>query len=106
MRTLTNSVVTALVAAGSALWITPTAFGAGAPVRCLGTPATIIGTSGDDHLVGTRSADVIVGGAGVDEIDGAGGNDLICEGPTPRALDIEGHPRSSLLVGGPGNDVL
>jgi hypothetical protein len=46
--------------------------------RCVREPATMVGTSGDDHLTGTAGDDVIDSGAGNDTITGAGGNDLIC----------------------------
>ncbi|MGY2703329.1 calcium-binding protein [Nocardioides sp. HB32] len=75
-------------------------------MTCHGKPATITGTTGDDVLVGTPGPDVIVGGSGIDQIAGAGGDDLICEGPTPFALDDEDYPRYSFINGDAGNDVL
>jgi Ca2+-binding RTX toxin-like protein len=62
---------------------------------CGGSPATIVGTQGDDNLQGTEGDDVIDGLGGNDTIDGGGGNDLICGGL--------GDDR---LIGGPGDDLL
>ena len=59
------------------------------------TPATIVGTQGNDALTGMAGRDVIAGLGGDDTIDGAGGNDLICGG--------DGNDR---LSGGSGEDVL
>jgi Ca2+-binding RTX toxin-like protein len=47
---------------------------------CLGQPATIVGTDGNDTITGTDEDDVIVGLAGDDQILGNGGWDLICGG--------------------------
>jgi Ca2+-binding RTX toxin-like protein len=59
------------------------------------TPATIVGTQGNDMLTGTPARDVIAGLGGDDVIDGGGGNDLICGG--------DGNDRIS---GGAGEDVI
>ena len=59
------------------------------------TPATIVGTQGNDTLIGTAGRDVIAGLGGDDVIDGGGGNDLICGG--------DGNDQ---LFGGAGEDVL
>ena len=40
--------------------------------RCLGRPATIVGTRRSDRIRGTRGSDVIVGGPGADRISGLG----------------------------------
>ena len=40
-----------------------------------GTPATIVGTAGNDVINGTAGNDVIVAGAGNDTINGSGGDD-------------------------------
>ena len=48
---------------------------------CLGRPATLIGTPGDDRLEGGPGADVLRGRGGSDRIIGAGGNDRLCGGP-------------------------
>ena len=47
---------------------------------CFGVAATIVGTSGRDHLTGTPDRDVIAGLGGRDVIDGRGGDDVICGG--------------------------
>jgi Ca2+-binding RTX toxin-like protein len=74
-----------------------------APV-CLGAPATIVGTPGNDVFRGTPGNDVIGGLAGHDVIDGRGGNDLICGGPGNDVIHAgAGNDRVS---GGGGNDVL
>ena len=70
--------------AGAVLVISPLAVyasPAGAQVpTCLGLPATIIGTAGNDILNGTPGDDVIMGLGGDDTISGLGGNDTICGG--------------------------
>lgn len=48
--------------------------------RCLGHPATIVGTQGPDVLIGTPHRDVIAGLGGADTIRGLGGPDIICGG--------------------------
>jgi uncharacterized delta-60 repeat protein len=48
--------------------------------RCLGHPATIVGTQGADTIVGTPHRDVIAGLGGADTIRGLGGPDVICGG--------------------------
>ncbi|HEY0398453.1 MAG TPA: hypothetical protein VGF00_08705, partial [Acidimicrobiia bacterium] len=63
--------------AGAALVIGPIAVcstPAGAQVpTCLGLPATIVGTMGNDVLNGTPGNDVIIGLGGDDTINGLGG---------------------------------
>lgn len=61
--------------------------------RCLGRPATIVGTRRRDVLVGTPRRDVIAGLGGDDKIRGRGGNDLIC-----------GGSGRDLILGGPGRN--
>jgi hypothetical protein len=48
---------------------------------CLGRPATLIGTPGDDRLEGGAGPDVLKGRGGDDRIIGAGGADRLCGGP-------------------------
>jgi Ca2+-binding RTX toxin-like protein len=45
---------------------------------CLGLPATIVGTSGNDRITGTNHADAIVARGGDDTIDARDGNDVVC----------------------------
>jgi len=59
------------------------------------TPATIVGSNGNDTIAGTPGRDVIAGLGGDDTIDGGGGNDLICGG--------DGNDR---IAGGAGEDVI
>ncbi len=100
----------AIVLAAAGLPI-PTARAATA--ECLGEPATIVGTSGDDVLVGTQGRDVILARGGDDVIRGLGGRDLICAGPghdfvlAGRGDDIvQGGLGRDTLYGGPGDDIL
>jgi len=48
--------------------------------RCMGKPATIVGTAQRDVLKGTRKRDVIVARGGNDKILAFAGNDLVCAG--------------------------
>ncbi|GAA0624285.1 hypothetical protein GCM10009547_29240 [Sporichthya brevicatena] len=82
---------------------TPPKARASKPVpRCLGRPATIVGTAGPDRIRGTKRADVIVGLGGADRIEGRGGADLICGG---RGNDILiGGGGDDVILGGPGRD--
>jgi Ca2+-binding RTX toxin-like protein len=59
------------------------------------TPATILGSNGNDTINGTPGRDVIAGLGGDDTIEGAGGDDLICGG--------DGNDR---IAGGAGEDVI
>ncbi len=72
--------------------------------RCLGRPATIVGTAGADRIRGTRRSDVIVGRGGADRIEGRGGADLICGGGGNDTLI--GGAGDDVLVGGAGRDRL
>ncbi len=103
---------------------TVTSFDASAPLgpSCNGHQATIIGTSGNDHLRGTAGPDVIVGLGGHDVIDGLAGNDIICGGlgndlirsgwGNDRAFGgsgqdiIRGANGNDMLHGGNGRDTL
>jgi len=79
-------------------------FAAAQQVTCLGQPATIVGTAGDDVLNGTSGDDVIAGLAGNDVIRGEGGNDRICGGTGNDTL--EGGAGRDRLSGGGGTDTL
>jgi RTX calcium-binding nonapeptide repeat (4 copies) len=89
---------------------------------CLGEPATIVGTEGNDTLVGTPGRDVIValGGndtvqalGGDDTVQALGGDDKVCGGDGNDQLngtegndDIDGGAGDDILRGGDGNDQL
>ena len=62
-------------------------------LTCMGMPATIVGTEGDDMLRGTPGNDVILGLGGNDRIYGLDGNDILC-----------GGDGNDLIFGGPGHD--
>jgi Ca2+-binding RTX toxin-like protein len=74
------------------------------PALCLGRPATIVGTNGNDTIVGTNGVDVILGLGGDDDIRGLGGNDLICGGGGNDR--VRGGNGSDRIAGGSGNDVV
>lgn len=69
---------------------------------CRGTPATIIGTDGDDVITGTPGNDVILAGKGNDTVDGGAGNDLVCAGEGNDTLI--GRDGDDTLDGGSGTD--
>ena len=71
---------------------------------CLGVPATVIGTPGDDRLVGTKDTDSIVGLGGNDRIIGGGGRDIICGGPGDDLITTGRGPDK--IAGGSGDDKL
>lgn len=51
------------------------------PATCIGQPATIVGTDGDDVLKGTTGPDVVSLGDGNDRFNDKGGDDIVCGGP-------------------------
>ncbi len=72
--------------------------------RCLGRPATHVGTGDDDVLRGTSEADVFVGLAGDDRLLGRDGDDLFCGG---RGADlVRGGAGTDGADGEGGNDEL
>jgi VCBS repeat-containing protein len=71
---------------------------------CLGVPATIVGTPGDDRLRGTPHTDSIVGLGGDDRIIGGGGLDVICGGAGDDLMTTGKGPDK--ISGGPGDDRL
>jgi uncharacterized delta-60 repeat protein len=91
----------------------PAGAATGAPPRCAGRPATIVGTPRRDVLRGTRRADVIEARGGDDVVLAGVGRDLVCggsgrdrllgQGGADRLLGQGGRDR---LLGGPGADVL
>ncbi len=85
----------------------------GPPPVCFTTPATIVGTTGNDVLNGTAGNDVIVAGAGNDTINGNGGDDTICGDAGNDTINggdgndfVLGGSGSDRILGGNGNDYL
>ncbi len=81
-------------AASSPITIIPAAF-AQITTDCLGEPATIVGTEGNDNLVETPERDVIAALGGNDTVQALGGDDNVC-----------GGDGNDLLRSGDGNDFL
>ncbi|CAA9373181.1 MAG: Alkaline phosphatase [uncultured Nocardioidaceae bacterium] len=72
--------------------------------RCLGQPATIVGSADMDELVGTPGRDVVVSRGGDDFIDTGAGKDLVCSGDDFDNVRLgRGHDRA---LGGEGDDSL
>lgn len=71
-------------------------------LSCLGEPATIEGTPGDDVLRGTHGHDVIAGVSGDDAIFGLGGDDYICGGEGDDQIEAAGG--DDFVFGGAGHD--
>ena len=67
-----------------------------------GTPATSVGTGGDDTLIGTPGNDTLDGLAGNDSISGLAGDDSLRGGDGNDTL--EGGDGTDTLEGGLGND--
>ena len=63
--------------------------------QCLGRPATILGTAGDDVITGTGGNDVIVTFGGDDVVDAKGGKDR-----------IDGGWGADVLIGDSGPDII
>jgi Ca2+-binding RTX toxin-like protein len=83
------AVATAALAATAALVVGVSASAASTPwPTCLGEPATIVGTDGNDTIAGTSGDDVIAS---------LGGDDVITSG---------GSSDTDLICGGDGNDTL
>lgn len=76
---------------------------AGAPARCNGFRASIVGTARADVIRGTPQDDVIVGLGGADVINGRGGDDTICGGRGSDRL-IGGSGNFDVVLGEGGND--
>ena len=73
-------------------------------LRCQGSVATIVGSTGPDIIEGTSGDDVIVAGPGNDIIDAQGGDDLVCAGGGRDT--VAGGPGDDFLAGGRGRDTL
>lgn len=69
---------------------------------CLGEPATIVRTEGNDTLVGTPGRDVIVALGGNDTVQALGGDDKVCGGDGNDFLD--GGTGTDEGDGGPGSN--
>ncbi|MGE5199524.1 MAG: hypothetical protein ACM3H9_07770 [Rhodospirillaceae bacterium] len=82
----------------------PAAGASRAGAACDGTPATIVGTNGNDTLNGTPGPDVIASLGGDDLVRGAGGNDVICGGGGDDVLLAGGG--ADRVNGGPGFDIV
>jgi glycerophosphoryl diester phosphodiesterase len=96
--------VAAVLSAATALaLLSPCSADVAAP-RCLGRPATIVGTSGAETLVGTDGPDVIVGQDGNDVIAGRGGADRVCAGGGDDVA--RGGGGADVLFGEAGHDDL
>jgi Ca2+-binding RTX toxin-like protein len=74
----------------AALGATASAGGADYPT-CLGEPATIVGTDGNDTIRGTDGDDVIAALGGDDTVIGGGGFDMVCGGDGNDTLDRDGR---------------
>jgi len=71
---------------------------------CLGVPATIVGTSGNDVIHGTAGPDVVYAGRGDDVIDSRGGDDIVCGAHGNDTIDAGGD--RDRVDGGYANDVV
>jgi uncharacterized repeat protein (TIGR01451 family) len=80
---------------------------------CLGSAATILGTSAADVITGTNHRDVILAGGGSDQVTALGGADLVCAGSGfdlvkggAKGDRVKGGANADRLRGGAGNDAL
>ncbi|HEX8156927.1 MAG TPA: hypothetical protein VF526_06030 [Solirubrobacteraceae bacterium] len=83
--------------------------GAMAAVDCMGMPATIVGTPGNDSLYGNPSQrDVVALLEGNDTYTEDASNDIICLGAGDDQLvnSIGTSSGNDIVQGGPGNDVI
>ena len=100
-----TKLITAAIGAALALVATGTGATAGSAVTCLGEPATIVGTDGDDVIAGTSDDDVIVALAGNDVINAGDGDDLVCAGEGNDKIN-GGDGFFDGIDGGPGDDLI
>lgn len=104
------TVLSAALVATGALVFGVAASGASAPwPSCLGQPATIVGTDGNDTIAGTANDDVIVGLGGDDVITSGGtedDGDLICAGDGNDTVIVNGggYYNFADVEGGAGDD--
>lgn len=102
LKPLTPRAIVALLV-GWAMLTLPVAPVGAQELECDGSPATLIGTEGDDVLVGTDEYDVILGLGGNDIIRGGDGFNIICAGDGD---DVVYGGATAHIYGGPGNDKL
>lgn len=81
--------------------------------RCMGVPATVVGTPASETLTGTDGKDVVFADSGDDTIRTGDANDLVCAGPGDdtthgRAGDdmVFDEGGAGVLAGGAGDDTL
>jgi len=104
------TVLSAALVATGALVFGVAASGASAPwPSCLGQPATIVGTDGNDTINGTANDDVIVGLGGDDTITTGGTDDfgdLVCAGDGNDTVIVNGggYDNYADVEGGAGDD--
>jgi outer membrane protein assembly factor BamB len=72
------------------------------PPTCKGQTATIVGTTGKDHIKGSKYDDVIATLGGDDEVDAGKGDDRICTSSGDD--DVDGGPGHDRCDTGPGHD--
>lgn len=82
--------------------VAPTPTQTPSQVMCLGLPATIVGTEGDDLINGTSGPDVIHGLGGNDTINSKAGDDVVCGGAGDD--NLRAGSGNDLVDGGDGND--
>jgi Ca2+-binding RTX toxin-like protein len=90
--------------------------------KCLGEPATLVGSAASEKITGSAGKDVIVARGGADTVVAGGGADLICGGRGADVItagsgrdvvvggvgsdEVTGGGGSDILIGSAGNDVL
>jgi Ca2+-binding RTX toxin-like protein len=71
---------------------------------CVGRPATIVGTNGNDYIRGTNFPDVIASLGGNDNVHALAGGDLVC-GAAGADIIFDGHGLDA-IDGGTGVDTV